>query len=107
MENFSNILSIVAIILLGVYIATIDARFANKQKDDAFRGIKVFYAIVGLLWAGLYVSFLVNPSWQTEPITRFVIRGLVILTLISMAMGSTARAYSAKLFKGKGKDLSI
>ena len=105
MDNFSNILSILAVILLGVYIASIDIRFATRKKDDIFRFIKVAYATVGLLWAGLYASFLVNPAWQTEPITRFVVRGLVLLTLIALAMGSTARAYSTGIFKGK--DLSI
>jgi len=105
MDNFSNIISMLAVILLGVYIASIDLRFASRKKDDIFRFIKVIYAAVGMLWAGLYTSFLVNPLWQTEPVTRFIIRGLVILTLIALAMGSTARAYSAGIFKGK--DLSI
>ena len=105
MDNFSNIVSMLAVILLGVYIASIDIRFASRKKDDAFRFIKIAYATVGILWAGLYASFLVNPLWQTEPITRFIIRGLVILTLIALAMGSTARAYSTGIFKGK--DLSI
>jgi len=105
MDNFSNIVSMLAVILLGVYIASIDIRFASRKKDDVFRFIKLIYAAVGLLWAGLYTSFLVNPLWQTEPLTRFIIRGLVILTLIALAMGSTARAYSVGIFKGK--DMSI
>jgi hypothetical protein len=105
MDNFINILSILAVILLGVYIASIDFRFASRQKEDTFRLIKVAYASVGLMWAGLYSSFLVNPAWTYAPISRFIVRGLVILTLIALAMGSTARAYMAGIFKGK--DLSI
>ena len=105
MEKFSEIISMLSIIVLGIYIASIDIRFANKQKDDAFRFIKLIYATVGILWTGLYTSFLINPVWQVSTSARYTVRGLIIFTLIALAMGSTARAYSARLFKGK--DLSI
>ena len=105
MDNWINLLSIVFVGILGIYITTIDTRFALRQKLDPFRFIKFAYAFIGSSWASLYLSFLFVPDWQFHPNMRYIIRGLIILTLIALAMGSTARAQSVGLFKRK--DLSI
>ena len=89
------------IMLLGGYVAFIDSLFAHTQKKDPFRLIKMAYAGVGVYWILFYVAILVFGDFRLTLISRYFTRLGVIITLVSLAMGATARAIMAGLLRGK------
>lgn len=82
-------LLIIVNIGMGMLLAYLEINFWRKSFDP-MRWIRLFYALIGLYWAGLYL-FMVIFNADPETIQIFVRPGITV-TLAAMASGAIIKA---------------
>lgn len=82
-------LLIIANIGMGLLLAYLDINIWRKS-FDATRWIRLFYALIGLYWAGLYLYMLI---FNEDPkIIQIFVRPGITVTLAGMASGAIIKA---------------
>lgn len=99
MNSAIHTLGLIFSLIIAMYIFVIDIAYFVKIKSKDNHGIlKLVYAFDGIFWTVVYSIILINPDILYSNDIMYYFRIGILITLISLGLGATVRAYTAGIF---------